>query len=89
MRGYAILPVITCHAMCLFPELPHPVHRMTVVGWHGAQLFFPASVVTLMMSWRHGKIRNAAVDVGAFFLRRFFRLVPAYYLASVIYTNQR
>lgn len=85
VRGYAILLVIICHATYLFPELPYPVHRVTVLGWHGVQLFYLASAVTLMMSWHHEKARNGAVDVGAFFLRRFFRIAPAYYLASILY----
>jgi peptidoglycan/LPS O-acetylase OafA/YrhL len=85
VRGYAILLVITCHATYLFPELPYPVHRVTVLGWHGVQLFFLASAVTLMMSWQYEKTRDGSVDAGAFFLRRFFRIAPAYYLASVLY----
>jgi peptidoglycan/LPS O-acetylase OafA/YrhL len=58
---------------------------VTVLGWHGVQLFFLASVVTLMMSWHYEKNRDGTADVGAFFLRRFFRIAPAYYLASVFY----
>lgn len=85
VRGYAILLVIICHATYLFPELPYPVHRVTVLGWHGVQLFYLASAVTLMMSWHHEKARDGSVDVGAFFLRRFFRIAPAYYLASMLY----
>jgi peptidoglycan/LPS O-acetylase OafA/YrhL len=85
VRGYAILLVITCHATYLFPELPYPVHRVTVLGWHGVQLFFLASAVTLMLSWQHEKSRAGSVDVGAFFLRRLFRIAPAYYLASGLY----
>jgi peptidoglycan/LPS O-acetylase OafA/YrhL len=84
-RGYAILLVIICHATYLFPELPYPVHRVTVLGWHGVQLFYLASAVTLMMSWQYEKARDGSVDIGAFFLRRFFRIAPAYYLASVLY----
>jgi peptidoglycan/LPS O-acetylase OafA/YrhL len=85
VRGYAILLVIVCHATYLFPELPYPVHRVTVLGWHGVQLFFLASAVTLMMSWQYEKTRDGSVDVTAFFLRRLFRIAPAYFLASVLY----
>jgi peptidoglycan/LPS O-acetylase OafA/YrhL len=85
VRGYAILLVIICHSTYLVPELPYPVHRIAVLGWHGVQLFFLASAVTLMMSWHYEKTRDGAVDVGAFFLRRFFRIAPAYYLASILY----
>ncbi|WP_158921967.1 acyltransferase [Acidisphaera sp. S103] len=85
VRGYAILLVILCHATYLFPGLPYPVHRVTVLGWHGVQLFFLASAVTLMMSWQYEKARDGSASVGAFFVRRLFRIAPAYYLASVLY----
>ncbi|HEY4172848.1 MAG TPA: acyltransferase [Rhodopila sp.] len=85
VRGHAILLVILCHATYLFPGLPYPVHRVTVLGWHGVQLFFLASAVTLMMSWQYEKARDGSASVGAFFVRRFFRIAPAYYLASVLY----
>src|SRR3978361_2265537 len=85
MRDYAILLVIICHTTYLFPELPYPVHRVAILGWHGVQLFFLASTVTLMMAWRYEKTRDGSVDVVAFFLRRFFRIAPAYYLASALY----
>jgi peptidoglycan/LPS O-acetylase OafA/YrhL len=85
VRGYAVLFVILCHATYLFPGLPYPVHRITVLGWHGVQLFFLASAVTLMMSWQHEIVRTGSADIHAFFLRRFFRIAPAYYAASVLY----
>jgi peptidoglycan/LPS O-acetylase OafA/YrhL len=85
VRGYAVLLVIMCHTTYLFPELPYPVHRVTVLGWHGVQLFYLASAVTLMMSWQYEKSRDGGVDVVAFFMRRFFRIAPAYYLASILY----
>ena len=85
VRGYAILLVIICHATYLFPELPYPVHRVTVMGWYGVQLFFLASAVTLMMSWQYEKVRDGSVSIGAFFVRRLFRIAPAYYLASALY----
>ncbi len=85
VRGYAVLLVIVCHASYLLPDLPYPVHRVAVLGWHGVQLFFLASAVTLTMSWRYEKLRTGTVDVPAFFIRRFFRIAPAYYVASVLY----
>ncbi len=85
IRGYAILLVITCDLTFRYPELPYPVHRLTVLGWHGVQLFFLASCVTLMLSW-HGEVaRRGRADIGAFFLRRIFRILPAYYLGGLLY----
>ncbi len=85
LRGYAILLVITCHLTFSYPELPYPVHRLTILGWHGVQLFFLASCVTLLLSW-HGEVaRRGRADTAAFFLRRVFRILPAYYLGGLFY----
>jgi peptidoglycan/LPS O-acetylase OafA/YrhL len=85
VRGYAILLVITCHLTAAYANLPYLVHRFTTLGWHGVQLFFLGSAVTLMMSWRNEIRRNGSADVTAFFLRRFFRIAPAYYGAALFY----
>ncbi|HVJ52735.1 MAG TPA: acyltransferase [Aliidongia sp.] len=85
LRGYAVTMVILCHLTYQFPELPYPVHRETVMGWFGVQLFFLASCLTLLMSWHYEAERDGAADVGAFFLRRFFRIAPAYYMAGLLY----
>lgn len=85
IRGYAVLMVITCHLTYMYPQLPYPVHRLTTSGWYGVQLFFLASCVTLLMSWRYEVAKNGAADTAAFFIRRFFRIAPAYYLAGVFY----
>lgn len=83
-RGYACLLVISCHLAYVFPKLPYPFHRVVVNGWYGVQLFFIASCVTLLMSWNHDQ-RHNRVSAPAFFLRRFFRIAPMYYLAAIFY----
>jgi peptidoglycan/LPS O-acetylase OafA/YrhL len=85
LRGYAILLVITCHLTYSYLDLPYPVHRLTVLGWHGVQLFFLTSCLTLLMSWRGEVSRLGQADIGAFFLRRAFRIMPAYYLGGLLY----
>lgn len=85
VRGYAVLLVILSHLAYRFPQLPYPVHRVAVMGWFGVQLFFLASCVTLLMSWHSEVEKRGAADTGAFFIRRFFRIAPAYYLAAVFY----
>jgi peptidoglycan/LPS O-acetylase OafA/YrhL len=84
-RGYAVLMVITCHLTYQFPELPYPVHRLTVTGWYGVELFFLASCVTLLMSWRFETENAGSADTAMFFVRRFLRIAPAYYAAAVLY----
>jgi peptidoglycan/LPS O-acetylase OafA/YrhL len=85
LRGYAVLLVITSHLTYVYPNLPYPVHRLTVLGLYGVQLFFLASAVTLMMSWCGEVVRHGRGDAQAFFLRRLFRIIPAYYAAALFY----
>jgi peptidoglycan/LPS O-acetylase OafA/YrhL len=85
LRGYAVLMVVLCHTTYAFPELPYPLHRLTAFGWHGVQLFFLASSLTLLMSAEHERHRTGAVDVRNFFVRRFLRIAPMYYLAAGFY----
>ncbi len=84
LRGYAVLMVIASHLTSEFAGLPYPVERLTTSGWFGVQLFFLASAVTLLMSW-HSEAARQKPDVRAFFIRRFFRIAPAYYAAGVLY----
>ncbi|MDE2006759.1 MAG: acyltransferase, partial [Rhodospirillales bacterium] len=85
VRGYAVLLVMLAHYVYLFADLPYPLHRLAVMGWYGVQLFFLASCVTLLMSRDHEIARRGTVSTGAFFLRRIFRIAPAFYVAAAIY----
>jgi peptidoglycan/LPS O-acetylase OafA/YrhL len=84
LRGYAVLLVITCHTGRMFGQLPYPVKKLTNVGWHGVQLFFLMSCVTLLLSWRSDEAKGRASTAG-FWTRRFFRIAPMYYLAAIFY----
>ena len=84
VRGWAILMVVITHAGDTFPELPYPVKKLTNFGWHGVQLFFLASAVTLLLSWHGGRQPDPA-RVAKFWLRRFLRIAPLYYLGALIY----
>lgn len=85
VRGYAILLVITAHVIYEFPNIPFVLHRIGAGGWYGVQLFFLASSMTLLMSWSYDAGKNGAADIGAFYIRRFFRIAPAYYMAGLFY----
>ena len=84
VRGWAILMVITTHVGDRFPELPYPIKKLTNFGWHGVQLFFLASAVTLLMSWHRQNTPNLA-SVRSCFIRRFLRIAPMYYAGALIY----
>lgn len=84
LRGYAILLVIFSHATPYVPELVWPAKRFFLLGTYGVQLFFIASALTLLMSW--GRSRDAlGVRSVKFFVRRFFRIAPLYFLAIPFY----
>ncbi|HZR87490.1 MAG TPA: acyltransferase [Bradyrhizobium sp.] len=74
LRGYAILMVIAVHASQLVDDAR--LQFLASQGARGVQLFFVASAITLCMSW---KARHDGA--GPFYLRRFFRIAPMFYLA--------
>ena len=84
VRGWAIALVITSHVGVMFAELPYPIKKLTNFGVYGVQMFFLASAVTLLMSWHRRKEEGAAA-VKIFFIRRFLRIAPMYYLGSILY----
>lgn len=81
-RGYAILLVIICHTS--LPLEPWPVRRFTELGWHGVQLFFVVSAMTLALSWRHRRPAEIHPFLG-FLVRRVFRIWPMYFVAFIAY----
>ena len=85
LRGYAVLMVMINHVTYAIPQLPWRVHQLGAFGWHGVQLFFLASAVTLLMSSSYERDRTGRVSAGDFFVRRFLRIAPMYYLAALLY----
>ena len=80
LRGYAILLVIAVHSSQYFSDLPQAVRTLADQGARGVQLFFVTSAMTLCMSWqaRH----DGPVP---FYIRRFFRIAPMYYLSIPLF----
>lgn len=85
LRGYAILMVMLCHTTVAYSELPYPAHKLGVFGWHGVQLFFLASSITLLLSANQERARTGGMDRRSFFTRRILRICPMYYLAVALY----
>lgn len=84
LRGYAIALVILCHTILSFPHMLWPAKRLASIGWYGVQLFFIASALTLLLSWHDRKNTDKHIYIN-FFIRRFFRIFPMYFVAFVIY----
>src|SRR3954449_11320868 len=84
LRGWAILLVIGCHVGGCFPEMPYPIKKLTNFGWHGVQLFFIASALTLIMSWHRTDAAFCSKSI-KFLIRRYFRIAPMYYFGVILY----
>lgn len=82
-RGVAILLVMFVHTSQLVPGIGEVARKLMGLGQFGVQLFFVVSAYTLCMSFeRRSGERNS---VFAFYIRRFFRIAPLYYMGIVIY----
>jgi peptidoglycan/LPS O-acetylase OafA/YrhL len=83
LRGVAILMIITIHTSLPVSGLSNFVGYIDRYGQMGVQLFFVASAYTLCHSFVSRA--NEPKPLTSFFIRRFFRIAPLYYLAIVIY----
>jgi len=86
LRGYAILLVIFAHTGQMFPvNYPSYLKSLIDFGPRGVQLFFIVSAFTLFLSGEK-RFREDCRPKIAFFIRRFFRIAPLYYLGIMIYS---
>jgi peptidoglycan/LPS O-acetylase OafA/YrhL len=78
LRGIGFLMVITAHitAVAWFSYLQ---------GWTAVWVFFVISGYLVTMLLIREERENGRIGYGAFLIRRFFRIVPSYYVAVVIY----
>ena len=60
------------------------VDRALGCGMYGVQLFFVASAFTLFLSYKN-RMKKEKLYKSNFFIRRFFRIAPLYYLGLVYY----
>ena len=84
LRGYAILLVILIHSSQAF-KVSDFSKIICDKGDLGVQLFFILSSFTLFNSYSKRRFQEG-LDVNRnFFIRRFFRIAPYYYIAGIIY----
>ena len=81
VRGYAILGVIMIHVLTVVQPKNIYLQLLANKGKYGVQLFFIASAFTLFLSQE----RRREVGKKSFFIRRFFRIAPMYYIGIFIY----
>jgi peptidoglycan/LPS O-acetylase OafA/YrhL len=84
LRGIAAFGVLVLHTDILFPQLPYHASQIARLGLHGVQLFFMVSAITLASSW-NSRARYEDNPVLAFYIRRFFRIAPMFWIAAIGY----
>lgn len=85
IRGFAILAVIMVHTSLWIHPSSKLLNAIAVQGAQGVQLFFIASALTLFLSLNSRK-NTESHPTANFFIRRFFRIAPLFYLAIIMYT---
>jgi peptidoglycan/LPS O-acetylase OafA/YrhL len=84
LRGWAILGVLMVHCCIALPPQNWLLWWFMQQGSKGVQLFFIISALTLSTSWTTAHVNEHHVKP-AFFIRRFFRIAPMFYLAIILY----
>jgi peptidoglycan/LPS O-acetylase OafA/YrhL len=79
LRGWAAFAVIVTHAGS---QTGGAINEQMALGAHGVQLFFTLSAFTLFMT-HYGRHSSERTETLNFFLRRFFRLAPVFYVVIV------
>ena len=85
LRGYAILMVLAMHVISHVPSMVWPLKRLMLLGSNGVQLFFLTSAITLLTSWEYNSKISPNVGAAQFFVKRFFRIAPLYFIAIAYY----
>lgn len=83
LRGLAILSVVFFHTAVVVQPGSHLLTMIKEQGARGVQLFYIASALTIFLSMRGRADENAATR--NFFVRRFFRIAPLFYLSMLAY----
>ncbi len=88
IRGIAILAVIMIHTSQYGDfNVPNFIAIIVSKGGRGVQLFYLASAFTLFYSYSKRFDKEKSPNFN-FFLRRFFRIAPMYYLGIIYYLFQ-
>lgn len=81
LRGYAIIAVIIVHVSQM-SILPNSLQKIASNGQMGVQLFLIISGFTIFKSMEYRSKNETHVNTN-FYIRRFFRIAPIYYLSII------
>lgn len=84
LRAFAIFYVFLFHYSALFPS-PEWLYTISKFGWTGVDLFFVLSGYLISAQLFAQIDRQDAISFREFFLKRFFRIIPAYVLVVALY----
>jgi len=88
LRGIAILAVLLVHCgQAGTNHYPSFLQNVILNGAKGVQLFFLASAFTIFLTYA-GRYKTEVYHKTNFFIRRFFRIAPLYYVGIVYYLCQ-
>ena len=82
LRTVAILLVMIFHFGRGFPSWLDPLNK---IGWTGVDLFFVLSGYLIGYQLLKEYKNNNEIDLKRFYLKRFFRIIPAYIVVLILY----
>jgi exopolysaccharide production protein ExoZ len=83
LRGLAILGVIVVHASQSLPSQISAIDFVAGLGRFGVQLFYFISALTMCYMWEQRK--GEISPIRNFYIRRFFRIAPLFWIAIIGY----
>ena len=85
LRGLAITGVAIVHVQLLVSPTSSILKDLASSGALGVQLFFLVSALTLGLSANSRSKQNEPLMWRSFYLRRFFRIAPMFYMVILLY----
>ena len=82
LRGLAIVGVMAIHVSQSFPSNIHAIDYAFMCGWTGVNVFYFVSAMTMCLMWTR---RTEANPTRKFYIRRFLRIAPLFWLAIPLY----
>lgn len=84
LRAFAIIFVVLYHYGRLFPS-PEWITSIGEFGWTGVDLFFVLSGYLIAAQLFAKMATGTPISFSAFFIRRFFRIIPVYWIVVAVY----
>ena len=84
LRAFAIIIVFVFHYGRLFPH-PEWTNAISRFGWTGVDLFFVLSGYLIAAQLFKKIGGNEKITFKEFFIKRFFRIIPAYLFVAMLY----